>query len=212
MIRILTPGILAVILFLAQPLEAQEQDKEDSTMGEMCMKMCMDMMHGNMMKGGMDMESDMRETADLRSDISDDFKKEFTELIRIYLSLKDALVESDLQKATDLAAEAEHQLEAIGENRLEGDAQENWQQTWNNLMEHLEPMTASGDLDEFRIQFREISGILVEAVKSFGIEGVVYHQHCPMKKAEWLSSEEKIQNPYMPETMPGCGEVIERID
>lgn len=50
----------------------------------------------------------------------------------------------------------------------------------------------------------------------FGIEGVVYHQYCPMVfgnvGANWLSSEEQIQNPYLPETMLGCGEVIERIE
>jgi membrane fusion protein, copper/silver efflux system len=28
----------------------------------------------------------------------------------------------------------------------------------------------------------------------------------------WLSSEEEIQNPYLPETMLMCGEVIERIE
>jgi Cu(I)/Ag(I) efflux system membrane fusion protein len=50
----------------------------------------------------------------------------------------------------------------------------------------------------------------------FGIEGVVYHQYCPMafsdEGANWLSINERIQNPYLPETMPGCGEVIERIE
>ncbi len=29
--------------------------------------------------------------------------------------------------------------------------------------------------------------------------------------ADWLSTEEQIQNPYLPETMPGCGEVIEKV-
>jgi membrane fusion protein, copper/silver efflux system len=61
-----------------------------------------------------------------------------------------------------------------------------------------------------------ISDQLVNAVKSFGIEEVVYHQYCPMafddEGGYWLSSEEQIQNPYLPETMLMCGEVIERIE
>jgi Cu(I)/Ag(I) efflux system membrane fusion protein len=57
---------------------------------------------------------------------------------------------------------------------------------------------------------------LADAVKKFGVEGVVYHQYCPMALdsdgAAWLSRNEQIQNPYTPDTMPGCGEVIDSIE
>jgi Cu(I)/Ag(I) efflux system membrane fusion protein len=148
--------------------------------------------------------------------IPDDFRSEVSGLVQTYLDLKDALVASDFGEARRKATEAEQKLEAIGEHRLDGDAHTAWMQTWNNLQGHLRPMAASGDIEALRAEFRYLSDQMVVTVKSFGIEGVVYQQYCPMafgdEGAYWLSSEEQIRNPYLPETMLGCGEVIERIE
>jgi len=71
-------------------------------------------------------------------------------------------------------------------------------------------------MDEAHSAFRQLPGELIKAVQKFGVDGVVYHQYCPMaidsERANWLSKNEQVQNPYSPETMPGCGEVIERVE
>ena len=148
--------------------------------------------------------------------IPDDFRSEVSGLVQSYLDLKNALVASDFGDAQRKAGEAVQKLEAIGEHRLDGDAHTAWMQTWNNLQGHLRPMAASEDIEALRAEFRYLSDLMVVTVKSFGIEGVVYQQYCPMafgdEGAYWLSSEEQIRNPYLPETMLGCGEVIERIE
>jgi membrane fusion protein, copper/silver efflux system len=164
----------------------------------------------------------VREGSDRQTQIIDhsdhipgDFRSEVTALVQTYLELKDALFASDFGEAQQKTTETQQKLEAIGEHRLDGSAHTAWMQTWNNLQGHLRPMAASGDIETLRAEFRYLSDLMVVTVKSFGIEGVVYQQYCPMafddEGAYWLSSEEQIRNPYLPETMPGCGEVIERI-
>jgi membrane fusion protein, copper/silver efflux system len=157
-----------------------------------------------------------RDAEDLSVGVSDDFRAEFTDMIRVYLDLKDALVESDFNEASRLSAGLVSELESIGEHRNRGDAHNAWMDVYGNLMGHLQPMADAGSIEEIRTQFRTVSDLLVNAVKSFGIDGVVYHQYCPMafddEGGYWLSSEEEIQNPYLPETMLMCGEVIERIE
>jgi membrane fusion protein, copper/silver efflux system len=161
-------------------------------------------------------EDRVHEAEDLSDGVSDDFRAEFTEMIRVYLELKDALVESDFDEASRLSSALKSELESIGEHRNQGDAHIAWMDVYGNLMGHLQPMANAGEIEEIRTQFRYVSDLLVNAVKSFGIEGVVYHQYCPMafddEGGYWLSSEEQIQNPYLPETMLMCGEVIERIE
>ena len=161
-------------------------------------------------------EEHAREAEDLSEGVSDDFRAEFTEMIRVYLELKDALVESDFEGASRLSSALNNELGSIGEHRNQGDAHIAWMESYSNLTGHLSPMAEASDIEEIRTQFRYVSNLLVQAVKSFGIEGVVYQQYCPMafedEGAFWLSNEEQIQNPYLPETMLGCGEVIERIE
>lgn len=152
--------------------------------------------------------SEMAESAD---HVSADFKEAFTELVETVIDLKDALVESDQTQAVHQSDEAKDQLESIGEHRLEGENHMAWMEIYSNLLEHLESMGDANDLDETRAGFREMSGVLVDAVNRFGVDGVVYHQYCPMEDGAWLSSEERIMNPYAPETMPRCGSVIDRI-
>lgn len=163
-----------------------------------------------------DREELAREVEDLSEGVSDDFRVEFTEMIFVYLELKNALVESDFESSTRLSADLISELESIGEHRNQGDAHIAWMESYSNLLGHLGRIVEAGDIEAIRDQFRYISDLLVQNVKSFGIEGVVYHQYCPMafgdEGANWLSSEEQIQNPYLPETMLMCGEVIERLE
>ena len=157
-----------------------------------------------------------REVEDVRDEVSDDFRIEFTAFIEAYLEVKDALVESDFDEASVKAGQMKEQLEAIGEHRNDGRAHVLWMEMYNDILGHIRPAANAGDIEALRGEFRFLSDILVDAVKAIGIEGVVYQQYCPMafddEGAFWLSRENQIMNPYLPETMLMCGEVIERID
>jgi Cu(I)/Ag(I) efflux system membrane fusion protein len=171
---------------------------------------------------GMDMEEEdhSEHTGEVSSqqfdDVPDSFRQTFSEAIEQYISGKDALVESDLA-GTQLAYESfSSKLEEIGVHGLAGDGHVAWMESYEALTNHAETITKSEDIESARAAFSRLSDELISAVQKFGIEGVVYHQYCPMafdnEGADWLSREEQIQNPYLPDTMIGCGEVIERIE
>jgi membrane fusion protein, copper/silver efflux system len=160
----------------------------------------------------MDMDDHDHEVQDHSDNVPEDFKEEFTGLIEVYLDLKDALFVSDTEQAMSHTGRMKEELESIGMHRMDGDAHMKWMQQYEAIEEHLNHILEAGDLDGQRYGFAELSHILIEAVKNYEIPGVVYHQYCPMEEAHWLSTEEQIENPYAPETMPSCGEVIERIE
>lgn len=147
---------------------------------------------------------------------SDKFTTEFTELIETYMVLKDALLESDSDVALSAASKMQVDLKGIGEHRLEGDNHMKWMDTYSMINTQLSDITGSSGLNDIRNHFYNLSETLIASVKDFYIEGVVYHQHCPMafsnEGGSWLSSEDQIMNPYMPDTMLRCGRVIEKIE
>jgi len=144
--------------------------------------------------------------------VPDSFRAEITDLVSRYLLLKDALFASDSKQASNEAENVKKQLVTIGEHRLEGDAHMAWMRSYTALMEPLLIMNETTTIEELRESFRQLSELLIEAVKRFGIEGVVFHQYCPMEEADWLSDQSEIRNPYDPVRMPSCGDVIERIE
>jgi membrane fusion protein, copper/silver efflux system len=149
-------------------------------------------------------------------DVPNEFRETFTEAIQIYIDGKDALVESDLTGAQSSYEGFISKLEEIGIHGLSGDGHMAWMESYEPLTTFASGIVSADELDTAKESFRNLSDELIRAVQMFGIEGVVYHQYCPMafddEGANWLSSEEQIQNPYLPDTMLGCGEVIERIE
>jgi membrane fusion protein, copper/silver efflux system len=150
------------------------------------------------------------------NDVPEEFRAKLTSAIEAYITGKDALVESDLSGAQGGFNGFIDKLEEIGIHGLSGDGHMAWMESYEKLTSHASDIISAGDLNEARGSFRLLSDQLIAAVQKFGIESVVYHQYCPMafgdEGANWISSEEQIQNPYLPDTMLGCGEVIERIE
>lgn len=149
-------------------------------------------------------------------DVPSSFKSLLTEAIHAYINGKNAFVESDLDGAQAGFHSFGEKLDEIGEHGLSGDGHMAWMESWSALKEYTEAITATDDIEEARTSFRYLSDELIKAVQLFGIESAVYHQYCHMAfdwdGGNWLSTEEQIQNPYLPETMLMCGEVIERIE
>lgn len=150
------------------------------------------------------------------NDVPDEFRASLTKAVEAYIVGKDALLESDLEASIAGFNEFTSQLETIGEHGLSGDGHVAWMESYNQLIEHTTLLLNSDNINSVRQVFQTLSIELAGAVKKFGIEGVVYQQYCPMALnsdgATWLSRNEQIQNPYSPNTMLGCGRVVERIE
>ena len=71
------------------------------------------------------------------------------------------------------------------------------------------------DLKQARAEFGGLSESMIEltkaAAESDAVPQTLYVAYCPMAKASWLQATEELQNPYMGQKMPKCGEVKETI-
>jgi len=148
--------------------------------------------------------------------VSSEFKSQLNEVLKEYLVLKDALVMSDVSKTSTSAKKIQNRLDNVDMTLVKGDMHVKW-------MSHLGKISNSGaniakaqNLDVQRAEFLTLSAALIESVKIFGVNGVVYQQFCPMtdggKGGYWLSETEEIKNPYLSEKMLKCGETITKIE
>lgn len=127
-----------------------------------------------------------------------------TEIVTTYLSLKDALVATNGEKASE---EAKNLLSVLEKSDL---------QTKNSLKMEVEKITKTTDPEAQRVSFDLISQqVLILAKSVILTEGKLYKQYCPMAKnnegAFWLSTSNEIRNPYFGDQMLTCGSVEEEI-
>lgn len=155
-------------------------------------------------------DTDPHEHGDAIDGATDDFRQDFLALLEYYLDGKEMLVKSDFDGAREAFQRIADELESIGLHRMQGDAHMRWMEQYEAIDGHLDHILGAGDIEGQREGFAQLSDILIEVLHNYEIPGVRYHQYCPMVDANWISSKEKIANPYDPR-MLRCGEVIERI-
>jgi len=139
--------------------------------------------------------------------VSESFLNSLQSSLSSYLDLKDALVASDMQAASEEAAEM---LGSLPETRPEwGEGERETLVTFERLLNRISKAT---DLKAQRTQFRLLSEALIEIAKPLGTaRAPLYLQYCPMandnKGAYWISRDSSIRNPYYGDAMLTCGEV-----
>lgn len=127
------------------------------------------------------------------------FAQNTTKLLDQYLAVKNALVASDSKAASQAIAAFQQGLTGI-EDFAGKDA----------LVKATGTLAKAGNIDKQRAGFNDLSVALWKVVKADEkVEGNVYYQYCPMKKAYWLSKEKDIKNPYYGASMLTCGKVSE---
>ena len=128
-------------------------------------------------------------------------EKMMESVVNQYLSIKNALVDSDAKSAQAGAVELLNVVDATKMPLLQQKTKE---------------MAAVDHLDTLRTHFDSLSVALYEQVKQQPDSNrIVYKQYCPMafdnRGAFWLSSEKEIKNPYFGDEMLNCGRVEEEI-
>jgi Cu(I)/Ag(I) efflux system membrane fusion protein len=155
------------------------------------------------------------QSTDYRALTGTAFRTGFTGVLDAYMDVKDALVASDAGAAAQASRVLRERVEALDEGALRGEAQMAWLGQREELRRQLLAWSRSGEIEHQRTHLYALSGTLFDIAQSFGIQGVVYQQFCPMAfndaGANWLSREQQIRNPYLSETMLGCGEVLQVI-
>ena len=138
------------------------------------------------------------------------FKKQLNTIANAYILLKDALVATDAQAAKVAALPIVEAIEQVEQAQLTGTALEYWQEQLIGLQSHSNKILESQEVAIQRKQFGFLSEVLITTIEAFGTEGkALYVQHCPMafnnEGADWLATEEAIQNPYFGDKMMKCG-------
>jgi hypothetical protein len=122
-------------------------------------------------------------------------------VISNYMTLKDALVQTDAIVAKEAASKLAQSATA-----------ENWDA---NIIQAAEAIASSDDVEAQRTAFKNVTDGLILSLKANGSEDGVYVQYCPMAfdntGANWLSLSEEIRNPYFGDMMLKCGRVEEKL-
>lgn len=126
-------------------------------------------------------------------------------LLTRYYNIKDALVAGDGSLAAANARDFIKIANTIDYKVIsEGNI--------NAMLKDATSISETKDLNKQRQHFVNLSNNLVALAKATKLsDSPIYQQYCPMKKANWLSSEQAIKNPYYGNAMLTCGSVVETI-
>jgi Cu(I)/Ag(I) efflux system membrane fusion protein len=144
--------------------------------------------------------------------LSEEEKEKLKPVFDDYLSLKDALVEDDFQKAKKAVSGLENSVKNLEVSEFDSTAEAALKSYKTNLKKQLEIMNAASEISALRSEFDEFSLVMIRMAQSFRpYSDKLYIQRCPManqdRGADWLSLSEEIRNPYYGSMMLKCGEV-----
>ena len=127
------------------------------------------------------------------------FAQNTDKILNEYYSIKGALVNSDARAASAAIAALQQTVKA-----------DNAFTQKEALSGAVDKLAKAKAIEKQRAAFNDVSTILWKIVQdSDKVNGTVYYQYCPMKKAYWLSEAPAIKNPYYGSAMLTCGKVEE---
>ena len=133
----------------------------------------------------------------------------FLLVLNSYLQLKDAFVQSDMEKVKNASNILLKDLEKIKTSSLT----ETQKEHIGSIDEVLNAIFNAADLENQRTNFVVLNESIIQFAMNMGtLNPPFYVQKCPManqnKGALWLSKSKEIQNPYYGDAMLTCGSVI----
>jgi hypothetical protein len=154
-----------------------------------------------------------------KSNNSESFNASFGKLLDDYYHLKDNFItESDTliaYYAKALATDADSLR--VGELKADSAIVLTAKSGAESMSDEIKGLLGEKNLEEKRKSFYTLSEQLYDLIRTVQYDkATVYHAHCPMAfnsaGANWLSNSPDIKNPYLPKTMPACGEVTDSLN
>ncbi|OQP60141.1 hypothetical protein A3860_34235 [Niastella vici] len=129
-----------------------------------------------------------------------------TQLLAQYYGIKDALVIGNSNQASMKAEEFIKTANSIDYKQIsEGNI--------NALLKDATPISETKDIKTQREHFANLSNNMKALGKTVKFSSPpVYQLYCPMKKANWLSDNKEIKNPYFGSSMLTGGKVVATIN
>ncbi|MDO6811888.1 DUF3347 domain-containing protein [Tenacibaculum soleae] len=130
-----------------------------------------------------------------------------------YMILKDALVETDKNKAAKAGDKLNNTLSKFEINGFTVEQQKELKDIITDAKEHAEHIGRS-EIDHQREHFKTLSKDIMDMVAITGTKNTLYQQFCPMYDggSAWLSLNKEIKNPYYGSKMLKCGKVQKEIN
>ncbi|HJW15956.1 MAG TPA: DUF3347 domain-containing protein [Flavisolibacter sp.] len=132
-------------------------------------------------------------------------QQQLSQLLTHYYSIKDALVSGNpgtaaLKGEAFLKTANAIDYKIISEGNI------------NALVKDATAISETKDINKQRGYFANLSNNMAALAKVIKFTSQpIYQAYCPMKKANWLSKEKDIKNPYYGNAMLTCGKVVETI-
>lgn len=148
---------------------------------------------------------------DMAMNDSQDSKSEI--ILKNYFNLKDALVNDDNDAAKNLGMTLKKSLKSFHVSSYSESEQKELKDIIEDATEHAEHIGKS-EIKHQREHFKTLSKDITDMVAITGTETKLYEQFCPMYDGgtAWLSTKEKIRNPYYGSQMLNCGKVQREIN
>jgi hypothetical protein len=70
-----------------------------------------------------------------------------------------------------------------------------------------EALAKGSDLKAARTAFKPLSDSLIKYLAEHHAKNAYVEVYCPMAKASWLQADKNVNNPYLGQEMPTCGEI-----
>lgn len=132
-------------------------------------------------------------------------QQQLSQLLTHYYSIKDALVAGN---SGTVAINAEAFLKTANSIDYKIISEGNI----NALVKDATVISELKDINKQRSRFANLSDNMASLAKLVKFSSApIYQVYCPMKKANWLSSEKDIKNPYYGSAMLTCGKVVDTI-
>ncbi|CAM1333864.1 DUF3347 domain-containing protein [Tenacibaculum aestuariivivum] len=130
-----------------------------------------------------------------------------------YMILKDALVETDKNKAAKAGDKLNNTLSKFDISGFTVEQQKELKDIITDAKEHAEHIGRS-EIDHQREHFKTLSKDIMDIVAITGTKNTLYQQFCPMYDggSAWLSLNKEIKNPYYGSKMLKCGKVQKEIN
>lgn len=129
-----------------------------------------------------------------------------------YFSVKDALVKTDAATASIKAKGLLEDINTVEMENLKMEEHMIWMKVYKDLGSDVKKISETQDIKVQREFFKSVSKNMYELMKVSKEDTPTYYQYCPMVKANWLSKENEVKNPYYGSKMMTCGSTVETIE
>lgn len=133
-------------------------------------------------------------------------------IVSIYLTLKNALAKDDSKAAAKAGKSLYETVKKTDGNALDSKKKSVYKEIAESIEENAEHIAAGAEtIEHQREHFDMMSKDVSDLIDTFGSEGKLYKDFCPMynnsKGAIWISEKKEIVNPYMGSKMLSCGSI-----